>query len=72
MVLNRRGLALSAAAVLMLSAALGAQKKDDKKNDAQKKDTLDIVRLADGVAAGQPVTNDFGLAWVKEIGRAHV
>ena|SRR5438105_2541853 len=67
MVLNRRGLALSAAVVLILSAALGAQKKDDKKqSDAQKKDTLDIVKLADGAAAGQPMTNDFGLAWAKE------
>src|SRR5438270_210230 len=67
MVLNRRGLALSAAVVLILSTALGAQKKDDKKqSDAQKKDTLDIVKLADGAAAGQPMTNDFGLAWAKE------
>ena len=67
MVVNRRGLTLATAAVLMLSAALGAQKKDDKKqSDAQKKETLDIVRLADGAAAGQPATNDFGLAWAKE------
>jgi len=67
MVLTRRGLALSAAAVIMFSSALIAQKKDDKKqSDAQKKDTLDIVRLADGAAAGQPLTNDFGLAWGHE------
>jgi hypothetical protein len=67
MVLTRRGLALSAAAVMILSAALGAQKKDDKKqSDAQKKETLDIVKLADGIAAGQPATNDFGLAWGHE------
>jgi hypothetical protein len=67
MVLNRRGLTLAAAAVIILSTALVAQKKDDKKqSDAQKKDTLDIVKLADGVAAGQPMTNDFGLAWGHE------
>jgi hypothetical protein len=67
MVVNRRGLTLIAATVLILSAALGAQKKDDKKqSDAQKKETLDIVKLADSVAAGQPATNDFGLAWAKE------
>lgn len=67
MVLNRRGLALSAAAVMVLSAALVAQKKDDKKqSDAQKKEMLDIVRIADGAAAGQPMTNDFGLAWGHE------
>jgi len=67
MVLTRRGLALSAAAVMILSAALIAQKKDDKKqSDAQKKDTLDIVKITDGASAGQPMTNDFGLAWGRE------
>jgi hypothetical protein len=67
MVLTRRGLTLSAAAVMIFSAALGAQKKDDKKqSDAQKKETLDIVKLADGAAAGQPMTNDFGLVWGHE------
>jgi hypothetical protein len=67
MVVNRRGLTLATAAVMMLSAALGAQKKDDKKqSDAQKKETLEIVKLADSVAAGQPATNDFGLAWAHE------
>jgi len=67
MVLNRRGLALSVAAVIVLSAALVAQKKDDKKqSDAQKKEMLDVVRMADGALAGQPMTNDFGLAWAHE------
>src|SRR5436190_4710008 len=67
MVVNRRGLTLIAATVLILSAGLGAQKKDDKKqSDAQKKETLDIVKLADSVAAGQPATNDFGLAWAHD------
>jgi hypothetical protein len=65
--LHRRGLALSAAAVMVLSAALIAQKRDDKKqSDAQKKDTLDIIKIVDGVAAGQPTTNDFGLSWGHE------
>ena len=60
MVLNRRGLALAAAAVLTLSAALVAQKRDDKKSsDAQKKETLDIVRMADGAATGQPGAERF-------------
>src|SRR5438876_2164328 len=67
MVVNRRGLALSTAAVMILSAALVAQKRDDKKqSDQQKKETLDIVKIADGVAAGQPLTNDLGLAWGHE------
>jgi hypothetical protein len=67
MMVNRRGLTLAAAAVMVLSAVLGAQKKDDKKqSDAQRKETLDIVKLADGAAAGQPMTNDFNLAWAHE------
>jgi hypothetical protein len=67
MMVNRRGLTLAAAAVMVLSAVLGAQKKDDKKqSDAQRKETLDIVKLADGAAAGQPMTNDFNLTWAHE------
>src|SRR3954464_10747429 len=67
MVVNRRGLTLSTAAVMILSAALLAQKKDDKKqSDAQKKETLEIVKIADAAAAGQPATNDFGLTWAHE------
>lgn len=67
MVVNRRGLALSAAAFIILTAVLGAQKKDDKKqSDAQKKEILDIVKLVDGTSAGQPATNDFGLTWAHE------
>jgi hypothetical protein len=67
MVVTRRGLTLATAAVMIFTAALGAQKKDDKKqSDAQKKDTLDIVKIADGAAAGQPATNDFGLVWAHE------
>ena len=65
MVLTRRGLALSAAAVMVLSAALVAQKKDDKKpTDAQKRDIPEIVRIVDAEATGQPAANDFGLQWV--------
>ena len=63
MVLNRRGLALSAAAVVVLSAALAAQKVDPKKQtDAQKKDTSEIVKLADAAATG-PTANDLGVTW---------
>ena len=67
MVFNRRGLTLSAAAVIILSAALLAQKKDEKKqSDAQKKETLEIVKIADAAAAGQPAGNDLGLMWAHE------
>ena len=52
---------------LAFSVALVAQKKDDKKqSDAQKKEIQDIVKIVDGVAAGQPAPNDLGLSWVHE------
>jgi hypothetical protein len=58
---------ISITVALAWSVALVAQKKDDKKqSDAQKKEILDIVRIVDGVAAGQPTPNDLGLAWVHE------
>src|SRR6185436_10581317 len=65
---NRRSVtALSMAVALMWSAALVAQKKDDKRqSDAQKKEIQDIVRIVDGVTAGQPAPNDLGLSWVHE------
>ncbi len=65
---NRRGVAaLSMAAVLACSVALVAQKKDDKKQtEAQKKEVQDVVRIVDGVLAGQPAPNDLGLSWVHE------
>jgi len=66
MMVNRRGLTLATAAVMVLSSVLFAQKKDDKKQtDQQKKDTLDIVKLADAAATGQ-MPNDLGLAWAHE------
>ncbi len=66
MVVNRRGLALSVAAVLVLSAALGAQKNDKKQSDAQKKETLEVIKIADAAMAGQPMTDDLGLTWVHQ------
>jgi len=65
---NRRTVtALSTAVALAWSVALVAQKKDDKKqSDAQKKEIQDIVRIVDGVAAGQPSPSDLGLVWVHE------
>ena len=65
---NRRSVvALSMTVALASSVAIVAQKKDDKKQtDAQKKEIQDIVRIVDGVAAGQPAPNELGLAWVHE------
>jgi hypothetical protein len=68
LMVNRRIVtALSVTVALAWSVALAAQKKDDKKqSDAQKKEIQDIVRVVDGVSAGQPAPNDLGLAWVRE------
>ena len=65
MVLNRRGLTWSALLVLILSTALVAQRKDDKKqSDAQKRDLPEIVKVMDSAASGQ-LPNDLGLAWAR-------
>jgi len=60
----RRGLFAVLIASLTCSAALLAQQK--KQTDAQKKEIQGIVKIVDGVAAGQPAPNDLGLAWVRE------
>jgi hypothetical protein len=63
--LKRQGLGLAIAVALGLSMPIVAQKKDDKKqSDEQKKDIQSAVMLVDGVAGGQPPSNDFNLTWV--------
>src|SRR6202163_1937538 len=58
---------ISITAALACSVALVAQKKDDKKqSDAQKKEIQDVVRIVDGVAAGQAAPNELVLSWVHE------
>jgi len=62
----RRRYALVLSVALMCSVALLAQKKDDKRDEAQKKEIQSVVKLADDTAAGQSSPNDLGLAWVHE------
>ena len=59
----RSALALSAGAALVCSATLLAQ-GERKLNDTEKKEIQAIVKIVDGPAAGQPASNDLGLAWV--------
>jgi hypothetical protein len=67
MVKFRGTIALSAAVGLVFSAALLAQKKDEKKlDDKQKKEIQNVVKLVDDAAAGQPAANELTLAWVHE------
>jgi hypothetical protein len=65
---QRRGaLALFVLVLLASSNALLSQSKDDKKKDeAQKKEIANVVKIVDDVAAGQPAANDLSLAWVRE------
>jgi ribosomal protein L12E/L44/L45/RPP1/RPP2 len=56
--------------VLASSIAVLAQappnKDDKKKTDAQNKEIQNIVKMVDGIAAGQPAPNDLALTWVRE------
>ena len=54
-------------AVLASSMALFAQSKDDKKKDeAQKKEIQNIVKIVDDMAAGRPAPNDLSMTWLRE------
>jgi hypothetical protein len=65
---NLRGtIALSAAVGLVFSAALLAQKKDEKKlDDKQKKEIQSVVKIVDDAAAGQAAANDLAVTWLRE------
>jgi hypothetical protein len=65
---QRRGaLVLSVLVLFASSNALLGQSKDDKKKDeAQKKEIANVVKIVDGVAAGAPAANDLSLTWVRE------
>ena len=67
MVKLRGAIALSAAVGLVFSAALLAQKKEERKlDDKQKKERQNGVKVVEGVEAGQPATNDLALTWAHE------
>ena len=69
MVTRRRALAYASAAVLILSASLAAQnvpQQQRKLSDAEKKEIQTVLKIVDGVVAGQPAPNDLSLAWVRE------
>jgi hypothetical protein len=62
---SRRGLFAAIILAVAFSAAPFAQ-NDKKQSDAQKKEIQNIVKIVDGLAAGQPAPNDLSLAWVRE------
>jgi len=60
-------LALLILVLLASSNPVIAQSKDDKKKDeAQKKEIGNIVKIVDDLSAGQPAPNDLGLSWLRE------
>src|SRR6476659_9458223 len=67
---RRRLFPVFALVVLASSIAVLAQapptKDDKKKTDAQNKEIQNIVKMVDGIAAGQPAPNDLALTWVRE------
>jgi hypothetical protein len=65
---QRRGvLALFVVVIFASSIALIAQNKDEKKkDDAQKKEIANIVKIVDDLASGQSSPNDLSLTWLRE------
>jgi len=65
----RRPFALVLVAALAGGASLRAQAQKDnnkKQDEAQKKETLNLVKVVDDVAAGQPAPDDLSIAWARE------
>jgi hypothetical protein len=60
---HRRPLLAVLGVVLAFSAAPFAQEAK-KQSDAQKKEIQNVVKVVDGIAAGQPAPNDLSLEWV--------
>ncbi|HEV3140926.1 MAG TPA: hypothetical protein VGY57_10440 [Vicinamibacterales bacterium] len=59
-------MAVAALVIWTASASVGAQTKDKKQTDAEKRDTKAAVDAADAAMAGQPAPNDFSAAWTRE------
>src|SRR5258708_38773306 len=55
-----------ASSMLLLAQATPPSKDEKKKSDAQNKEIQNIVKIVDGIAAGQPAPNDLSLTWVRE------
>ena len=63
----RRHFVLALVVTVAGSSTLSAQKDVVKKqDDAQKKETQNVVKVVDDVASGQPAPDDLSIAWVRE------
>ncbi len=61
----RRLPALGVVIILVWSVGLAAQ-NDKKRDEAQKKEIQNIIKVVDTVAAGQTAPNDLGVTWIHE------
>ena len=68
MVTRRRAFSLGSMAIVLFSAALFAQTTPAprKLSNAEKKEIETVLKIVDGVIAGQPAPNEVSLAWLKE------
>lgn len=68
MVTRRRAITLASAALVFCSSALFAQitPAPRKMSDAEKKETVTVLKIVDDVNAGQPAPNDLSLTWLHE------
>jgi hypothetical protein len=55
-----------ALALTVSSAVVWAQKPDKKQEEANRKESPNVIKLVDDVAAGQPAPNDLALTWAHE------
>jgi hypothetical protein len=62
---QRRVPALGFALVLLCSVGLAAQ-NDKKRDDAQKKEIQNIIKIVDDVSAGQAANNEMSVTWTHE------
>src|SRR6266480_1736244 len=63
----RRHFVLALVVTVAGSSTLRAQKDVVKKqDDAQKKETQNVVKVVDDVASGQPAPDDLSIAWARE------
>jgi hypothetical protein len=66
---QRRGVFALFLSIVLVPSSIGllAQNKDDKKrDDAQKKEIQNIVKIVDDAAGGAAASNDLSLTWVRE------
>ena len=63
---HRRGAFVLVVLAMFVSSVGVYAQKDKKQDDAQKREIQSIVKIVDGMAAGQPAPNDLSATWLRE------